>query len=125
MRRLGFLERPKMSCMCAKFGQSARIDMFGTKAAYRAHGGGMLDAVRNVPHMRDVHTWSGAWSRRRMLLGTLQSLFVGLQITVSEEPFTQQGITDGVRLVTLADGGLHQDLIDLAQTHSKATRHRD
>lgn len=60
-----------------------------------------------------------------MLLGTLQSLFVGLQITISEEAFTQQGITGWVRLVTLADGVLHQDLIHLAQTHSKAARHQD
>lgn len=46
MHRLGFLERPKMSCMCVQFSQPARNDMFGTKAAYRAHGGGMLDAVK-------------------------------------------------------------------------------
>lgn len=60
-----------------------------------------------------------------MLLGTLQSLFVGLEITVSEEPFTQRGITGRLRLVTFADAGLHQDLIHLAQTHSKAARHQD
>lgn len=65
MHRLGFLEWPKMLCMCARFPQPARNDMFRTKATYRDHGWGCwrLDAVRNVPHMWDVHTWSQAWSR--------------------------------------------------------------
>lgn len=40
MHRLGFLERPEMSCVCAQFPQPAGNDMFGTKAAFRDHGWG-------------------------------------------------------------------------------------
>lgn len=95
--------------------------MFGTKAAYR--GG---DAVRKrASHAGRPHLVGSLEPPLDAIRDTAESVCGITDYAIGRAFYTTGHYGQGAIGRALADGGLRQDLIHLAQTQSKAARHRD